>query len=124
MGFPNGAFVRRFKEKIEESSRVSIQGEGVSELILKLVENTNGWEGTSSDLLQELRKIDESLGNVYASSLPRNPSALGRGLNNSVVSLQSVGIVVKKITVKNKRFISIKRVNLDSERSGKIQQIQ
>jgi putative DNA primase/helicase len=114
MGYPNGAFISRFKAKMEENAVTSIQGEGVAELIMKMMESVNEWTGTASELFYALKQLDESLGNIYASSLPRNPNAIGRVLNNSVVGLRSVGVIVRKYTVRNRRLISIKRVNLDS----------
>lgn len=100
LGYEPGAFLKRYAEKIREANTAALENDALAELILKLMQTERGgqylnvkgeYEGTASDLLRNLKDINEEAKLVHEKELPHGPQALSRWLRELEANLADAG---------------------------------
>ncbi len=83
--------------------------EQIIELVVRLFRREHGyWEGTSSELLEELRDMDEHIGRVWPSAIE-----LGKLIRQAKDDLLRQGINLTTARTATARLIRLRCINLD-----------
>lgn len=93
----NRILTENIKEKTIDALDSDITGECIR-LFMEVPENKiNGWEGTSTELYEELWKIEQTLGISFNhKDFPDSAIALGKKINELIINLGSVGIIIER----------------------------
>lgn len=97
LGWDPGAFLKAYQANRQDSVAVSLEGNPVAVAIVELIETKHpeGWEGTPSNLLNELTEhAPERIRNSRA--WPQSPTALGTRLERVMPLLRSSGFFVER----------------------------
>ncbi|MEX0267803.1 hypothetical protein AB3R30_01550 [Leptolyngbyaceae cyanobacterium UHCC 1019] len=62
LGFPKGSFLKAYQGNQQDAHQIAIEASPVARAIQKLMTSRQSWQGTASDLLEELEKlVDEKV---------------------------------------------------------------
>jgi hypothetical protein len=106
LGYEPFTFYNRLMQKSLNASETSVAEDDVAELIMKLVDRSEGkiWRGTATDLLETLKASDKD------AILPANGAKLGVRLNKLRLDMQNVGYLIEKEREGRSRNIVIRTV--------------
>jgi hypothetical protein len=91
--WPAGTFMRAYRENIAAANEVVIEASAVGDAVRRFMAGRQTWEGTASELLQQLTPlIPEAL--ARERSWPKNARALSGKLRRAAPPLRKVGIDV------------------------------
>ena len=91
MGWPRGSFMAAYRENLSQASVVAVQTHPVLSRIVQMVAST-AFDGSSTELLDRLERIDP-YSQVSRNPLwPANPRALSQLLNREAPNLRNLGI--------------------------------
>jgi hypothetical protein len=120
VGYPPFAFYNRLMRKVDETSTIALENDVIAELLFKLFEDDAGRqyltgkdevEGTASQLLKVLQKLNEDIKYVSAKELPEAPESFSRRLGELEADLGEVGIKIeRKKTTGGKRRLIVRRL--------------
>ena len=86
-------FLQAYQQNIGKKNYQVIEGNPVAMAVVELANKTGEWQGTASELLEQLSEIAEDLNlNTKTSDWPKTPNVLSRKLNILKVNLQEVGV--------------------------------
>ncbi len=95
MGYPSGEFTERYLENISRQNAEVIGASVVGEVLLKFIDEKEIWEGTPTELLQQLEeKTEEMKIKTYRGGWPKAPHVLSRRLNELKTNLQEMGVSI------------------------------
>lgn len=92
----DGEFLKNYKENRKEAIDTAIDNDPMSSAIRELIMRDDEWEGTATELLEELEdiagrgKVGERV--IKSKAWPQSPSALGKRLRRAQNFLRSIGI--------------------------------
>jgi hypothetical protein len=118
-----GAFTKAYDDNINLQSEETINAHVVGNVIKQFVDDRQGelWEGTMTQLLDELETVADKLNikTTYQNrSWPKAPNSLSRRINEVKSNLREVGIVIEKgFTDQTKRSKVVKIWRISSEPS-------
>jgi curved DNA-binding protein CbpA len=91
--WPAGTFMRAYRENIAAANEVVIEASAVGDAVRRFMAGRQTWEGTASELLQQLTPlVPEAL--ARERSWPKNARALSGKLRRAAPPLRKVGIDV------------------------------
>ncbi|MFZ2226474.1 MAG: hypothetical protein WA064_03390 [Candidatus Moraniibacteriota bacterium] len=100
IGYTQKQFVEAYEENYGMQNRQAIEENPVASAILMLVGNRKNWNGTSRDLLKEIKAIAEKE-DLDMKFFPKSPSALSRKVNEVRSNLLSESVKIEKIGQRN-----------------------
>lgn len=114
-----GSFLDVYRENRQSAIEISVEDSKLASLIIDVAEEHDRWEGTATDLLNELnRRVDEQT--RRRKWWPKSPGWLSNDLRRAASSLRAVGVEVdfdREPTQKRRRFITITK-RKDAENSA------
>jgi hypothetical protein len=95
MGNPDGLFMDAYYENIELQTEEILETSVVASALLKFMYSKEEWNGTATDLLEQLDQIvgEKTSKNKY---WPKTASVLSRRINEVKTNLREVGIFIKE----------------------------
>lgn len=109
-------FISEYKNNIELQNRESIESSPVAKTLLSYMEFKEYWEGSPSELLNELNPTAEELKYYSDRKYPKDPRWLWRRLKEVSTDLYTYGIEIKhEDTCHGERAISITNNNLKND---------
>ena len=97
LGYGENEFYHAYIEHIRQMDVVAIEESSIGEILLKIMEERNMWEGTPTELYTEFEEAAEQLKvNTKGKYFPKAANALSRRLNNIMPNLRRIGINVEK----------------------------
>jgi hypothetical protein len=111
LGYSQEEFLEAYNENLGWQNEHAIEESPVASTIMILAnEIISEWEGTSSELLRELKRIAGTEGiEVSAKTFPKSPSALSRRINEVKVNLLAKGIEVEKMSQREWRIRNVEK---------------
>lgn len=123
-------FYNRLMQKVDETSTIALENDVIAELLFRLLDDPKGqqyltgkdrFEGTATELLGALQRLNEDLKYVGAKELPASPESFGRRLGELEADLGEVGIRIDKDkSTGGRRKITVRRFRVTPESSGKL----
>jgi len=111
LGYSQEAFLTAYRHNIEEQNMNILNDSPVASTLMELMEEKNIWEGTATQLLNELRDIADThqmdMG-VY-SGFPKVANQLTKKLNRLKPNLWEIGIEIQDSRKNKERTLSIKK---------------
>lgn len=106
-------FAESYYENIKEKEQEILEEDEMASLLLKFMEDKNEWEGTPTELINEIYKIMRK-NNPYIDKCPYTSRAIGRKINRIKVELYNKGVEIRRkrsmsrkiLMTKNKKFSS------------------
>jgi len=105
MGKSGDHFMDIYYDNIAKANEEAVFDNMVSRAILELMETTDHWEGTATELLEELSKLDSV--HETNKNWPKGPQTLSRELNTMSSALADQGIDIKRSRAGNDRVIEL-----------------
>lgn len=97
MGHKEYEFLRAYQENIDDSNVEAVQAHVFGNAILSFMDDKSKWEGTASELLEELEKTAEEENiNTNQKNWPGGPNIVTRRLNEVKPNLKELGLEVNK----------------------------
>jgi len=110
-GVPPGAFMDAYQRNRAETNQIALESSQVAVAILTLLdrEGVTFWEGTASQLLDQLTPlVAESI--QRSKFWPRTGQGMGRALDRISANLGAAGVFVQRLPRKRERFIRIEKM--------------
>lgn len=107
-GWRPGTVTKAFEANRQEIHHVALEGSVLAEGILALMKVWSEWEGTASELLNQLRSTVPAR---LCRDLPGGPGVLSRELWRIAPNLKNAGIAVGRGTQGKRRSIKIEQLN-------------
>jgi len=108
LGIGGEQFLQAYYNNIKTQNEQVIEGNPVASCLMEFMGDKSDWEGTASELLEELNKVAEELKiNLNSKSWVKTPQLLARKLNTLRTNLEEVGIDFSKGWNGKKRIISL-----------------
>jgi hypothetical protein len=123
MNYRDGEFTKAYDDNINLQSEETINAHVVGNVTKQFVDDRQGqlWEGTWTELLEELKAVADNLhiNTTYQNrSWPKAPNSLSRRINEVRPNLRELGIVIEKgFTDQTKRSKDVKIWRISSEPS-------
>ncbi len=115
LGYGKEAFLQAYNTNMLLQNIQAIEGSPVGELILKFMENRDEWEGTPSELLNELESLGEALRvNIKAKGFPKSANTVTRRLNELKSNLIEQGILFEIDRSSHQRTIKVRKISSQS----------
>jgi len=109
MGWPEGEFMTAYTENREAASTMALENSVVAGEIRKLMDRHSDWQGTATDLLDEINNYaDENL--RRSRQWPNSAQKLSNDLSKAEPNLADIGIQVSRTRNKSRRQITITKV--------------
>ena len=105
-------FIDEYYQNIKFATKKTIEKAPLLECVCALMENTNYWKGSATELLGKLQKI--SISNNIFGFLPDTANALSREINKHSHELITSGIFVNFGRSKE-RYIELKKYHKSTE---------
>jgi hypothetical protein len=103
LGLSEGDFMRAYIGNRESANDIALESSSASALIIVLVTECERWEGTASELLEELNsRASDELKKQYG--WPKSPPALGGILKRLAPNLREVGIKTERGSGRQRRI--------------------
>lgn len=111
LGLPEGSFVRVYGGNRQEAHETVVDSSPVALALQRLMEHRQRWQGSASELLQELEKlVDEKT--TKGKDWAGNPKILGKKLIRLAPDLRAMGLMITPDRKNSKRFYYIERVDI------------
>jgi hypothetical protein len=115
MGYPENKFLAAYYKNIGLQTQQALEASPVATAIMKFMNSRTKWEGTATELLNELEEVAESLKIKTKNNRlwPSAPNSLSRRLNEVKTNLREIGIIIERpvdITT-NTRRIEIRKIS-------------
>lgn len=109
LGYEKEMFLEAYRENMGLQNEHVIEENPVAFTLIRLVDTVSAvWEGTSGELLKELKKIAENEEiEIKSKSFPKSPSALSRRINEVKINLLAEGVRVEKSTQREWRIENV-----------------
>jgi len=115
LGYPENAFLNAYYKNIAVQNDKALESSLVATAIIEFMNSRTGWNGTATELLNELESVAQSLKiNTKNNRLwPSAPNSLSRRLNEVKTNLREVGITIERPvdTTTNTRKIEIWKIS-------------
>lgn len=120
LGYSKDEFLNAYMDNIGEQHDEAILESPVASMVMVLMEASDEWEGSPSDLLEVLTtKAEEEKLTTKGRSWPKAPAILSRRLNEAKTNLAEKGVMVELCKRSNgKRAILIQKVPQSSATSA------
>lgn len=108
------AFIEAYQANINQQNEEIIENDPVAHTIALLMDKGSPWEGSATELHEEILKIAEEA-KLDAKLLPKTPAILGREINIVLSNLLDAGIRIEKkkdTGGRRGRFFSISRLTV------------
>jgi hypothetical protein len=110
LGLPEGSFVRVYGGNRQEAHETVVDSSPVALALQRFMEHRQRWQGSASELLQELEKlVDEKT--TKGKNWAGNPRSLGKVLTRLAPDLRAMGLEITFDRSNSKRFYCIERVD-------------
>lgn len=111
MGRPYEDFLGAYQRNIDRQNDEALNASPVAKALIAFMEDRGQpWEGTASELLTYLNKKGFDLNLTGSEFWPKDPSNLGKRLNDVHTNLSAIGIDVVHTRTNTGRFITITQV--------------
>jgi len=118
LGYSRQEFIEAYRTHIGELHQRAIEAQPLAQAIIALMQGRNGWEGTATELLQDVRDVALfQLIDTDSETWPTNPEWLSRRLGEAEHILQQVGIQVERHKEQSRRLIVLTRVQAKNDES-------
>lgn len=119
-GWPKGSFLEAYSENRALAVELGIDGCPVAQAIVELADDNeiSGWEGTATELIDELeKKVSDKV--TRSKAWTKTPQSLSNRLRRLATTLRTIGVEVEfgREGHKRKRMITIRKVLQKSVRS-------
>ncbi len=94
IGYAEKRFIDAYFENIEIQNEEIIESSIVAKILLQFLDRRNGWEGTASELYEQLTPIANDSGFIKSKSWPTAPNSLSRKLNELSPTLKEKGVEI------------------------------
>ncbi len=114
MGVNDHEFLTAYQESILSQHEEAIAASPVAQTVIELMENSNKWEGTPSNLLAELNALAGRLQiDTRGKDWPKEANWVWRRLREAQNNLEAIGLAIEREGKGSKRIISIRKVSKD-----------
>jgi hypothetical protein len=96
LGHGGEAFLKAYDTNINQQNEEVLENDSVANTICVLMEDNDDWEGTPTELFEELLKIAED-SKINAKSMPKTPATLGRQISVVLSNLLESGIEITRV---------------------------
>lgn len=111
LGFEDEEFLAAYYRNINSQNDAAIEASPVGTAILTLMDDRDEWEGTATDLLNELERIAEKIKiNIKSRDWPKDPSWLTRKIQLIHSNLAEQGLQVTRVENSRPRKILIQKI--------------
>lgn len=98
LGYSESDFLEAYEANIQSQTEEVLTSNPVAEAVLLLMEDSQIWEGTPAELLEQLEAMAEKLKiRTKAKSWPGAPHILTRRLNELKGNLREVGVIIEDL---------------------------
>src|SRR5215212_285555 len=115
MGYRDNKFLTVYYKNIGLQTAQALEASPVAACIIKLMDSRTEWEGTATELLNDLGTVAESLKiKTKTNGLwPGAPNSLSRRLNEVKTNLREIGIIIDRPVdiITNTRKIEIRKIS-------------
>jgi hypothetical protein len=115
MGYQDNKFLTAYYKNIGLQTAQALEASPVATAIMEFMNSRTKWEGTATELLNELEPFAESLKIKTKNNRlwPSAPNSLSRRLNEVKTNLREVGIIIERPvdTTTNTRKIEIRKIS-------------
>jgi hypothetical protein len=115
MEYQDNKFLTAYYKNIGLQTAQALEASPVATAIIQLMDSRTGWNGTATELLNELEAVAVSLKiNTKSNKLwPSAPNSLSRRLNEVKTNLREIGIIIERPvdTTTNTRRIEIRKIS-------------
>jgi hypothetical protein len=115
LGYPENAFLNAYNKNIAAQNDKASESSLVATAIIEFMNSKTKWEGTATELLNELESVAGSLKIKTKNNKfwPSAPNTLSRKLNEVKTNLREVGIIIERPvdTTTNTRRIEIRKIS-------------
>ena len=112
-GWREGTFLSAYRENQRDLNELSLEGSVIAKPICELVERYGIWEGTATDLRDELSRVVDDETKKLKNGWPKNARVLSGHLRRITPNLRSIGVQVD-FWKSGERKISIQPVGSDA----------
>lgn len=118
LGYTSGEFVKAYEKNEDARTEEAIAGDSIASMVIEL--GKEGWDGTSSDLLQELTRKVENKGMKVSrmQDFPTAPNVLSRKLRILKTTLTEAGISFESKHTGTERKIYLKKIERAEGQQG------
>lgn len=115
MGYLEGKFVSEYFDNIKFQNEEAVSANVIGEVLLEFMSEKQSWEGTATELLDELNlKADDLKLSAVRPGWPKAPHALKRRLRELKTNLQEMGIEILSMRSAAKRTLVIRKVSSEA----------
>ena len=119
MGYPENKFLAAYYKNIGLQTEQAIKASSVATAVIEFMDSREEWEGTATELLNELEQIAEEILKIKTKnnrSWPAAPNSLSRRLNEVKTNLRQIGIIIERPVDSrtNTRKIEIRKISPES----------
>lgn len=113
MGYTQEDFTTAYYENIDNQHNEAIQENPVAIAVIALMEKSQKWEGSASELLDQLNEIAEvEKLDFKGRGWPKAPNSLSRRLNEAKTNLSEIGITIDSEKISNgRRNVKIEKLD-------------
>lgn len=108
LGRPKEDFMRAYQANISNQHDEAIESSPVAQAIIELMHGKQSWQGTPTELLDELNSLSETPLHAKNAGLPQHPNWLSRNLTTLQPNLFARGLLVERKDSARPRKIVIK----------------
>ena len=112
----SGTFMREYLDSRQKAAELSVENDMVAQALLRMVQTARSsvWEGTSEELLSELKQRVPSDRRDFT-SWPKTPASLGRWLRRAEPCLLALGVTLSARRAKDKLRTRVIRVQYSAD---------
>ena len=98
MGYPENKFLAAYYKNIDLQTQQALEASPVATAIMEFMNSRTGWEGTATELLNQLEEVADSLKIKTKSNTlwPSASNSLSRRLNEVKTNLREIGIIIER----------------------------
>lgn len=117
LGLPAGSFSKAYLGNQQEAHETALDASPVATAIQRFMTSRQTWQGTPTELLQELEQlVDEKT--LKSKSWAGNARSLGKALTRLAPNLRGIGLVVNFTRTSNHRLIQIERTLMQTSQTS------
>ena len=109
MGLSHGAFLQAYDRNIRRQHDEAIEASPLGSVLVAFMEKRTSWEGTASELLEEIQDVAEVLRLESHKGYPRNANWVWRRIKDVKVNLAEKGITCESDKKEGERLIRLQK---------------
>jgi hypothetical protein len=119
MGYSEGKFIEAYFENIKFQNEEAVSANVIGEVFLEFINEKLSWEGTSTELLDELnKKADDMKLSMLRPGWPKAPHTLSRKIRELKTNLQEMGIEILNSRSGSKRTLLVRKASSEPSQAS------